>query len=192
MSDEKKGKGFLKSLSELSFIKKLKSIKHIEIIIVVIFVLLLLLICFSGSDAFGFLKQTSSKPDASTISSYYFNTSEYVLTMENKLKNVLSQIKNSGKVEVMISVDDSAMFTFATDDIVTTSGQTISQEKKVILIESDGKSVPIVIGEKPPNINGIVVISSGASDTKVKLDIISAVQTLIDIDLSKIQVFVGN
>ena len=194
MSDEKKGKGLLKSISELSFIKKLKSIKHIEIIIVVIFVLLLLLICFGNSNTFGFLSSissTSSSKTENTAQTYYFDTSEYVLNLENKLKNVLSQIKNSGKVEVMISVDDSAQLTFATDDIITTSGQTIEQQKKVILIESNGKSVPIIIGEKPPNINGIVIVSSGACDAKVKLDIISAVETLIDIDSSKIQVLVG-
>lgn len=193
MSEDKKTQGFLKSISELSFVKKLKSIKHIEIIIVVIFVLILLLICFSGNNVFGFLSKAEKASTSSSVSTQtYFSASEYTLKMENKLKNVLSQIKDVGKVEVMISIDNDAEIVFATDEVITTSGQTIKTENNIIFIESGGEKKPIIINEKMPNVSGVVIVSSGAKDTKVKLDIISAVETLLDIDSSKIQVFVGN
>lgn len=191
MSEDKKQKGLLKSISELSFVKKLKSIKHIEIIIVVIFILILLLICFSGNGVFGFLKisKTSSETQTSTT---YINTTEYVSSIETKLENLLSGIKGAGNVKVMVSIDSSVELKFATDEVITTSGQKTETETKIILVEVNGKNEPIIISEKLPSVTGVVVVSSGASNTKVKLDIINAIQILLNIDSSQIQVFIGN
>lgn len=189
MSENKKQKGIFKSLAELSFVKKLKSIKHIEIIIVVIFILILLLICFSGNGMFGFLK-TSTEVTTET-STTYTSTTEYVKTLEDKLENILSSIKDAGNVQVVISVDGSIEKTFATDETITTSGQKTEKQVNIILVEVNGKSEPLIVGEKLPEICGIVVVSSGASNTKVKLDIVNAIQTLFKIDASKIQVLIG-
>lgn len=194
MSDDKKQKGLLKSLGELSFIKKLKSIKHIEIIIVTIFAIILLLICFGGNNIFGFLKASQST-DKSTItessSQTYVSTSQYIESLEKRIKSVLSQMRGTGNVEVMVSVDNSVQFEYATDEVITTNGQNVEKESKIILVEIDGEQKPIIVSEKMPEISGIVVVSSGARDTKVKLDIISAIQTLLKLDSSKIEVFVG-
>ena len=194
MSDEKKQKGLFKSLAELSFVKKLKSIKHIEVIIVSIFAIVLLLICFGGNNIFGFLKSSSTNQATVTTDSTsqtYVSTSKYVESLEKRIKSVLSQMQGTGNVEVMVSVSSSVELEFATDDTITTSGQTMEKESKIILVEIDGEKKPIVISEKMPEISGIVVVSSGAKDTKVKLDIISAIQTLLKLDSSKIEVFVG-
>lgn len=194
MSDEKKQKGLFKSLADLSFVKKLKSIKHIEVIIVSIFAIVLLLICFGGNNIFGFLKSSSTNQttdSSNSTSQTYISTSQYVESLEKRLKTVLSQIQGVGSLEVMVSVSSSVELNFATDDTITTSGQNIEKESKIIFVEIDGEKKPIVISEKMPEISGIVVVSSGAKDTKVKLDIISAIQTLLKLDSSKIEVFVG-
>lgn len=191
MSEEKKQKGLFKSLAELSFVKKLKSIKHIEIIIVVIFVLILLLICFSGNSLFGFSNSASTETaDNSTVS--YTTTSQYIENMESKLKNLISNVKDAGNVEVMIMCDGVVSKTYATDETITTSGQTTEKQNNIILVEVDGKKEPIIIGETLPKITGVVVVSSGASNTKVKLDILSVVQTLFNLESSKIQILNGN
>lgn len=191
MSDDKKKKSLFSSLSELSFVKKLKSIKHIEIIIVVIFILILLLICFSGNNAFSFLsnKQTTSSNSSSIT---YVSTSDYVASIESKLKNILSNVSGAGKVEVMISVDGSSEVQFATDQTITTSGQTTEKETNIVFVQKNGVNQPIITSEKLPKINGVVVVSSGAKNTKVKLQLMSAVQTLININCEKIQILEGN
>lgn len=191
MNEDKKQKGLLKSISELSFVKKLKSIKHIEIIIVVIFILILLLICFSGNGVFGFLK-TKSTVSETQSSATYINTTEYVSSVETKLENLLSMIKDAGNVKVMVSIDSSVELKFATDEVITTNGQKTETETKIILVEVNGKKQPVIVSEKLPNVTGVVVVSSGASNTKVKLDIINAIQTLLNIDSSQIQIFIGN
>ena len=191
MSDDKKKKSLFSSLSELSFIKKLKNIKHIEIIIVVIFILILLLICFSGNNAFSFLSKKQTAMDSSS-SITYVSTSDYVLSLESKLKSILSSVSGAGKVEVMISVSGSSEIQFATDEVITTSGQTTEREINIVFIQKDGVNQPIITSEKLPQINGVVVVSSGAKDTKVKLQLMSAVQTLVNIDSEKIQILEGN
>lgn len=191
MSDDKKKKGLFSSLSELSFVKKLKNIKHIEIIIVVIFILILLLICFAGNDTFSFLsKKKNTTSTSGNIT--YVSTSDYVSSIEGKLKSILSNINGAGKVEVMISVDGSSEIQFATDEIITTNGQTTEKTINIVFVTKDGVNQPIITNEKLPKINGVVVVSSGAKNTKVKLQLMSAVQTLVNIDCDKIQILEGN
>lgn len=192
MSDEKKQKGLFKSLSELSFVKKLKSIKHIEIIILVIFILILLLICFSGTSVFSFFNTTNNEQSAVSTQTTYTNAVSYSESLENKLKQLLSSIKNAGNIEVMVSIDGSSTLTFATEQIVTSNGQTTQTETKIIYVENNGVSSPIIINEKLPKINGVVVVSSGANDVNVRLNILQAVQIILDIEASKIQIFAGN
>ena len=191
MSDDKKKKGLFSSLSELSFVKKLKNIKHIEIIIVVIFILILLLICFAGNNTFSFLsKQQTTSSSSSSIT--YVSTSDYVSNIESKLKSILSNVNGAGNVEVMISVDGSSEIQFATDETITTNGQTTEKTISIVFVTKDGVNQPIITSEKLPKINGVVVVSSGAKNTKVKLQLMSAVQTLINIDCDKIQILEGN
>ena len=191
MSDDKKKKGLFSSLSELSFVKKLKNIKHIEIIIVVIFILILLLICFAGNNTFSFLSNKQATASSSS-NIMYVSTSDYVLGIESKLKSILSNINGAGKVEVMISVDGSSEIQFATDETITTNGQTTEKTINIVFVTKDGVNQPIITSEKLPKINGVVVVSSGAKNTKVKLQLMSAVQTLINIDCDKIQILEGN
>ena len=191
MSDDKKKKGLFSSLSELSFVKKLKNIKHIEIIIVVIFILILLLICFAGNNTFSFLSNKQATASSSS-NIMYVSTSDYVSSIESKLKSILSNINGAGKVEVMISVDGSSEIQFATDETITTNGQTTEKTINIVFVTKDGVNQPIITSEKLPKINGVVVVSSGAKDTKVKLQLMSAVQTLINIDCDKIQILEGN
>lgn len=192
MSDEKKQKGLFKALAELSFVKKLKSIKHIEIIILVIFILVLLLICFNGTSLFSFLSFTEKSSTSSSSQSSYVSAVTYTENLESKLKNLLSNIKNAGNVEVMISIDESSTLTFATEQVITTSGQTTKTETNIIFVEKDGVSLPVLVNEKLPEINGVVVVSTGANDVNVKLNILQAVQTILNIDANKIQIFAGN
>lgn len=114
------------------------------------------------------------------------------MSLENKLKSILSSVSGAGKVEVMISVSGSSEIQFATDEIITTSGQTTEREINIVFIQKDGVNQPIITSEKLPQINGVVVVSSGVKNTKVKLQLMSAVQTLVNIDSEKIQILEGN
>ena len=159
---EEKKSGKLSFLDNLKIVKKIKQNKHIGLIVVVIFVLILLLLLFSD---FNFNTSKMEMLETSTYSTYY----QYAETLENKLKNVLGKIKGLGNIEVMVSLDNNS--------INVSNSNTSSDEQSVEIL---------------PNISGVVIVSSGASDINVKLNLLTATQTLLDIAQNKIQIYVGN
>ena len=187
MSEEKKEKkDSFKFLSNWSFLKKIKQVKHIGPIITIIFILILLAILF-GDFSFGISKKTSV---ATETSSTYVSSAQYALDMESKLKNLVSKIKGAGNVEVMVTLEKSAGVVLASNDQTTTNSGTTTVSVTPIMLEQNGQSSPVIIGETLPEIQGVVIVSSGASNTTVRLNILSAVQTLLDLSESQIQILI--
>lgn len=195
MSEKKEGKNIFSGLANLPFIQKLKSVKHIGIIVAIIFLVLLLIIAFSGGI-------TTSNGTVTTDNSTYSlqTSSQWIVETEEKLKSLISSIKNSGKVEVMLTLESGPEIVLASNVEQTTNTSTTADGKietvtvtttPILLDGDDGNSI-LVITEKLPVVKGIVVVSSGASNVAVKLNIIEAIQTLLSVEGSKIQVFVGN
>ena len=48
---------------------------------------------------------------------------------------------------------------------------------------------PVLIAEKFPEIQGVVIVAEGAGNAAVKLEIIRAVQALLEVPNEKIEVF---
>lgn len=169
---------------------KLFSGKNLKIIVLVI-------ICIIGIIIF--LKMTSTKSTSSksttVSSSSYKTTLEYSEILENKLENLLSQIKGAGNVKVMISLEGSPELVYAMDSNEKVSnnqnGSTTTSASSPILIENKGSSSPLILTEKLPKVKGVIVVSTGASDISIKLDILNSVSTLLDISIDKINVLKG-
>ena len=194
---ENKDKKNVSILDKLPFMKKLKEVKYGGIIIAVIFFLILLFILFGNFnfDFFGTSKKnvsSSTSGDAIT----YQTTAEYVENLEKKLTSLLSKVKGAGEVEVMISVKSGSGVNIAESTETTTKTSNGAEVTTVstspILIDMNGTSYPIIKEEILPEINGVVVVSSGAGNFNVKMYLISAVQTLLDLPQDKIQILVGN
>lgn len=169
---------------------KLFSGKNLKIIVLVI-------ICIIGIILF--LKMTTTKSTSSksttVSSSSYKTTLEYSEILENKLENLLSQIKGAGNVKVMISLEGSPELVYAMDSNEKVSnnqnGSTTTSASSPILIENKGSSSPLILTEKLPKVKGVIVVSTGASDISIKLDILNSVSTLLDISIDKINVLKG-
>jgi stage III sporulation protein AG len=131
-----------------------------------------------------------------TISKYdYLSTMEYCSSLEEKLEKVLSQIKGAGEVSVMLSVDGSPEIVYAVDSdskiSSNSNGSTTTSSSSPIIVQSGSKSEPLILTENLPIVKGVIVVSSGASDIGIKLDIINAVSTLLDLSTEKISVLKG-
>ena len=175
---------------------KLGKIKGIKIIcLVIIFcVFILLFYKFSGTK----IKTTSN---INYTTEYDFtNSNQYTINLENKLVNVLSNIRGAGKVSVMVTLKTSPEIILAntTDEKInssTSQSNSTSYTTTVtepIIITSNGNKTALIIKEVLPEVKGVVVVATGASNTNVKLDIVQAVKALLDIDMNKIQVFAGS
>lgn len=62
------------------------------------------------------------------------------------------------------------------------------EDKAVLVSQSSGESMPYVIKETLPEIQGIVVLAEGAGNSKLIGEIVEAVQVLFDVPIHKIKV----
>lgn len=149
-------------LSFLDNLKFVKKLKQVKHIGIIVLVIFVLILLVILFGDFGLNNKTNSQ---TTDVSTYTSVYQYAEKLETKLKNVLSKIKNVGTIEVMVTVEEP---------------------------QEPAGQAPNENGEVIPKVTGVVVVSSGAESTAVKLNIITAVQTLVNIEQNKIQVFVGN
>jgi stage III sporulation protein AG len=126
--------------------------------------------------------------------------SEYKDSDEEKLKKILSNIKGVGEVDVMITYETSTEVVPALN--VTKSSQ-ITEEKDAqggvrtttqdelgqnVIMANQNEQL-VVIKEIKPQIRGVVIVAAGASDIKIKTELIAAAQTLFQIPTHKVMVY---
>ena len=173
---------------------KLKKVKHIEIYAVVIMAILILVIWFFPTG--------ESKTNVTTQATSMTTAQNYAKSLEERLNKVLSSISGAGNVDCMITLDGEVelVLAYSNDEKNsstqnTTSGGTINKtetsntSKEPILITVNGSSEPLVLYEIMPDIKGIVVVATGANYVRVKLDILKAVQALLKVYSSQIEIF---
>lgn len=176
---------------KIPFLKKLKTIKHIEIIIFAIFIILALLIAFSGNNTFGFLSNSSSKSNIASENNYsYFSTLDYVKSQEESLTNLLKGIDGVKDVKVMLSIKSSGEIIYAKNVEEKTDKSGTTKSEKIVFVTTNGESKPLILMEKLPEFNGVVIVTESAKDVKIKLDIISAVETILGLSSENINVLV--
>lgn len=174
---------------KIAFWDKIKNIKHFEIIIVVVFCAILLLIYSSTFS--------STKSEENTLTA--LTTEEYAQYLENKLSNVLSQINGAGNVSVMVTLSCGVEYVYATNTTEETTSQTVGGTtttqttitEELILVSQSGRDSPIIIRENLPKVSGVLVVSSGASNISVMLELQKAVMALLEIDAEDIEILVG-
>lgn len=185
-SDNSKSKTDYKMLLTKIFNKK--NIK----ILVLLMIGIIAMILFVGIGDGGLKKTTTS---STTTTKSYITTLEYCKSLEDKLESVLSRVSGAGSVSVMISVEGSPELVYATSDdnktSNTTSGSTITSSTNPIIVQSNGNASPLILTENLPEVKGVIVVSSGAKDVSIKLDILNAVSTLLNISTDKISVLKG-
>lgn len=126
----------------------------------------------------------------------------YEKLLEERLKSVLVLAKDVGDVEVMITVKASGEQIALVEKEHTGSntkeadnqgGSRNTEEEavsEVVIYEknSDGSTVPYIVKEKMPEIEGVVVIAEGGGNTLTVNNIIDAVMALFDVPIHKIKV----
>lgn len=125
--------------------------------------------------------------------------------LETKLENILSTIKNVGKVNVLINYSESSSLVPLYNESTTTSSTeegdsgggtrnvTETESKKdVVFSENSGQKQPVTEKTVMPTIQGAIITAEGAKDANVKTNIINAVGAVTGLSMDKIQVFETN
>ncbi len=155
-----------------------------------------------GKDSDTGTTNTSSISTNTSQSSLSSEMDNYVKTLEKRLKDILSQVDGVGNVYVMITLKSSASSQVLfdgknslekTEENDGAGGSrsiyNYSEENNTVYItDSAGNTVPYVISEIAPSIDGVAVITDGGENIFVKEKIINIIKSLFSIDINKISV----
>ena len=189
--NESKSSTVLSKLQHLPLFAAAKRMKNVwPIMAVIVFVVVVLIVMNTsfGSKA----KSTGGNDNSNT---QFVSTSQYVADLENRLTQVLSRIKGAGETKVMVTVSNSPEIKVAQNveekTVSTGSGSTVTVVTTPVLIDVSGEKQPLITMEVVPKVQGVIVVSSGASDIRVRLDMLYAIQALLDVPNENIQIFAG-
>lgn len=165
---------------------KLKKIKHIGLYLALFLAVVIVGIYFTTLSN---LKEENPSTNLDTNIQKFSSSSEYITWLENKLENVLGKVKGAGNVEIILTLDKGFEYVYATEEEIKelASGGSVTTTK-VVLVNGQ----PVLEEEIFPSIKGIVVVSQGAEDVGVRLNLLSALQTVVSVDSSKITILEGN
>jgi stage III sporulation protein AG len=119
---------------------------------------------------------------------------------EARLAQVLSQMQGVGRVEVMITYESGPEIVPAqitqTDtseqsdsDAQASSSSTTSRQSTQPALGTNSETGAVVLKELAPVVKGVVVIAQGAEDIGVKLNLLRATVTALQIDAQQVDVF---
>lgn len=153
------------------------------------------LIAMSGIEK----KEIVSKDEINNITQEELSNESSKTALEEKLKNILSQIEGAGELDVMITYESSEEIQPAfntnttmeeTKEVDKQGGErtvTTSSENKTMITSSAND--PIVIKTNQPKINGVIVVATGAKDLNVKETLYSAVQTALQVQGHQVEIY---
>lgn len=142
--------------------KWIEKLKNVKHIEIYITIIFAVILILIFFSSTGKSSSSNYKKDVSVEQSNTING--YIDEMESKLENILSKISGVGNVSVMMSLDMSEAI--IEDDVIKTNTF--------------------------PNIKGIVIVASGVESTQVKMNILQAVQAVVDISSGRIEILSSN
>lgn len=122
--------------------------------------------------------------------------------LADKLQQMLGMVEGAGDVEVTVRLASSSRAEYA---INTSTGTKTTEEKdqaggtrvqtedndtgQLVLIKgNDGKEIPVLQQETAPNVSGVLVVATGASDPAIKTELFRAVRVSLGVEPQKILV----
>mgnify|MGYP005774027397 FL=1 len=157
------------------------AVKYRAVLIVLLAGVLLL-----ASGGRGEAAQTSETPSAGQGEAAFD-----LAAFEQQLCDRLSSVDGVGRVELMLSLEQSGEAVYAVNTRQTTSsaGDTESFESDLTVVcHSDYGETPVTVKNLLPTFRGAVVLCDGAGDAQVRLAVTQAVSTVCGIGADKVTV----
>lgn len=162
----------------------LKSEKRVRLP-VVLGVVGVLLICLS--EFISFPAKQEAKAESTERSAADFCTET-----EEKLKKIIAQVQDAGRVEVMITLESSDEKVYAADEKkdTKTSGETEqrSTDEKYVLIDNGTRDDGILLKTNSPKVKGVIVVCDGGDNPTVVKQVSDAVSAALGVSANHISV----
>lgn len=118
---------------------------------------------------------------------------EYCRRIQTQLESILGEIRGAGQVRVMLTLSEDRRTIYQTDfetsvDQDQEGTKNVSRHNTVILSRGSSYDEPVVVTENYPVFQGALILSQGADDPTVRLDLTNAVSALLRLSADKITV----
>ncbi len=109
--------------------------------------------------------------------------------LEVRMASFLSAIEGAGQVDVMLTFRQTTEKTIAHNETREENGESMRTEETAVLLEDEsGATLPLVLTEASPVVEGVVVAAQGADSPAVAASLSQAVQALLDVPAHKVAV----
>ena len=156
---------------------------------------------FASDDKIGYKTENINATDESKIM-YMDELDKYTIALEEKLKNILMSVEGAGKVQVMITLKSTSTKNVLMEEPYSEKNMSEkdgdggsrdtyenSHDYHVIYMEdANGTSIPYVISEFSPQVEGVAVVAQGGDSAIVKEKITGIIKALFGIEINKIAV----
>lgn len=132
----------------------------------------------------------------------YSQTAEnetYIQTMELKLTDLVENVSGAGKAHVMVTLEQGTQYVYASeskkavDETQSRDGEESSKvqqkdnsEKKIVVLEENGISRPLVETSKEPQVKGVVVVCEGGNSSAVQQRVTEVLTTVLGIGSNQV------
>lgn len=130
------------------------------------------------------------------------SAAEYVKTLEENIKTIVSSISGAGESKVLITLESSLQNIYATEqkknneaiedrenDFISKKRETNDLETKYIKIKDEnGAEKALSVTQIQPTVKGVVIVCSGGDNPVVQQKIINAVKTALNITSKRVYV----
>lgn len=197
MSD-KSDKNFTPIASKIFGQKKIKNLLALCLILAFLVLAINVLLPSGGSILSTSAKDNSEKDKKVQTT----EVEDYEKKQKEDLINILKKINGVGDVDVMISFENGEEKVPAYDktkqnstsvETDTGGGKRENSQNtdgnKIVMTTNNGNNEPFILETKKPKIIGVLVVSEGAADSKIKYQIETAVSNLYNLSLDKVNVY---
>ncbi|AZO95668.1 stage III sporulation protein AG [Halocella sp. SP3-1] len=158
----------------------------------------ILLLLFTGL----FTNENKTSPPVSHGSKNNEVKVSYEERIAGEIEEIISLVNGVGKVRVKVYTDSALEYQYeynesrsnkVTDEIDQNGGERKIDEDRfenelVIIRDASGGESPVVRKKQQPAISGILIVAQGAENSKIKMNIITAVRSLLNLPVHKISV----
>lgn len=130
------------------------------------------------------------------------SSSEYVKSLEENIKSIVSSIDGAGESKVLITLESSVQNIYATEqkknneatedrenDTISKIKQTNDLETRYIKVKDEnGAEKALSLTQIQPTIKGVVIVCNGGNNPVIKEKIINAVKTALNITSKRVYV----
>lgn len=133
--------------------------------------------------AYFLLMPTAAKPKSEQPAA---TAEAYCSAMQNDLERAIGALRGVKSCQVVICFESTPEIVVAYISSTSANGSVTSSPQ---ILTQQGQQLPLVLKTIYPKALGVIVVADGAQNTAVKLDIIHAVTTLLQIEPSRVNVF---